>query len=408
MTRYSLGAIVLHWLIAFALAFELALGFAMPRGVEGFALFQLHKSVGISILALTVLRLGWRLAHPRPAPLEGGWAHRMAHTVHVGFYLFMLLAPLTGWALVSTAPIKVPTLLFGTLPLPHLPLADSLNDMVEEAHELLAWFGIALFLLHVAGAMRHEILLRDRLLERMAPGGSRPLGAALALGVIALGLGAFLSIGGTKPGREEPESMATSPVAASPVAEETPEAVSAVEETSPAASESPAPIPTWTISPGDRLAFKVGNGDAGVIEGSFSKWQGAIAFDPERPETADIRITIDLASASVGDSTQDGMLAGDEFFAVSRFSKAVFTARSARRTGTDRYTASGTLQLKGTSKPQTISFRLTGSGLSRKVQGSATIARAAFGVGEGAAAEGLDPNVTVNFSFDAKGTVPTE
>ncbi|MCB5426478.1 cytochrome b/b6 domain-containing protein [Altererythrobacter sp. CC-YST694] len=407
MTRYSLGAIVLHWLIAFALAFELALGFAMPRGVEGFALFQLHKSVGISILALTILRLGWRLAHPRPAPLESGWAHRMAHAVHVGFYLFMLLAPLTGWALVSTAPIKVPTLLFGTLPLPHLPLADSFNPAVEEAHELLAWFGIALFLLHVAGAVRHEILLRDRLLERMAPGGSRPLGAVLALGVIALGLGAFLSIGGAKPGGE-PDSVALAPVAPSPAAQEAADTLPAAEETSPAATESSAPVPIWAISPGGRLTFKLGNGDAGVIEGSFGKWQGAIAFDPERPETADIRITIDLASASVGDSTQDGMLAGDEFFAVSRFSKAVFTAKSARKTGGDRYTASGTLQLKGTSRPQTISFRLTGSGLARKVQGSATVARAAFGVGEGAAAESLDPNVSVNFSFDARGTVPAE
>ncbi|KPL68354.1 hypothetical protein SZ64_09620 [Erythrobacter sp. SG61-1L] len=405
MTRYSTGAIALHWLIAFALAFELALGFAMPRGVEGFALFQLHKSVGIAILALTVVRLGWRLAHPRPAPLERGLAHAAAHGVHVGFYAFMVLAPLTGWALVSTAPVNVPTVLFGIVPLPHLPLPGSINEMVEETHELLAWCGIALFLLHVAGALRHEILLRDRLLERMAPGGSRPLGGLLALGVIALGIAAFLAIGSRQAPASEAEALP-------PQAEQTAEAVlpeatpSPSEEATATAEEEPGAIPQWKIRPGGRLAFSVGNGDAGTIDGSFAKWQGAIAFDPDRPETADIRITVDLASASVGDATQDGMLAGDEFFAVSQFGKAVFSASSARQTAPGRYTAKGTLQMKGMTLPQTISFRLAGEGLHRKAQGSATIARTAFGIGEGSAAESLDPNVSVSFSFEADGTVP--
>ncbi len=405
MTRYSTGAIALHWLIAFALAFELALGFAMPRGVEGFALFQLHKSVGIAILALTLVRLGWRLAHPRPAPLESGLAHAAAHAVHVGFYAFMILAPLTGWALVSSAPVKVPTVLFGIVPLPHLPLPGSINETIEEAHELLAWGGIALFLLHVAGALRHEILLRDRLLERMAPGGSRPLGGLLALAVIALGLGAFVTIGGK--GRGEDTDASPAPFEqASPATPQPEAAPSPTEEASVAAEDEAGAVPVWTIKPGGRLTFKVGNGDAGAIEGSFGKWQGAIAFDPDRPETADIRITVDLASASVGDATQDGMLAGEEFFAVNRFGKAVFSASSARQTAPGRYTAKGTLQMKGMTLPQTISFRLTGEGLNRKAQGSASISRTAFGIGEGSAGETLDPTVSVSFAFEAYGKIP--
>lgn len=410
MNRYSSGAILLHWLIAFLLAFELALGFAMPKDSSGFTLFQLHKSIGITILVLTVIRLIWRLTHARPKPLESGITNFLAQAVHVGFYLFMVLAPLTGWALVSTAPLKIPTILFGVVPLPHLPLDTAINEATEQAHVLLAWFGIALFVLHVAGALRHEFLLRHRLLERMAPGGSQRLAMGLAGGVILLGAAAFASIGTSRPDRATNEQVAsTAPVEAveteapAPVASATP-----TDEPSEEASEEPAepgPPPSWTIRPGGRLGFSVGSDGWGQFTGTFSKWSGNIVFDPERPETADIRITIDLASASVGDATQDGMLAGEEFFSVGSYGRAVFTSRDVRATGPGRYSARGTLQLKGSSRPQSLTFTLTGQGLQRKVQGNATVSRTAFGVG-GASAEGIDADVAVNFSFDADGKVP--
>src|SRR5690606_20804928 len=129
------------------------------------------------------------------------------------------------------------------------------------------------------------------------------------------------------------------------------------------------PPPRWTIQQGGRLGFAVDNGDGG-IRGSFSAWTGAITFDPDHPESADIRIEIDLTSASVGDSTQDNMLQGDEFFDVASAAKAVWQSRSVRSTGKGRYTAQGTLTLKGKSKPQTLSFTLAGEGLRRKVEGT--------------------------------------
>jgi polyisoprenoid-binding protein YceI len=144
-------------------------------------------------------------------------------------------------------------------------------------------------------------------------------------------------------------------------------------------------------------------GNAGeTIGGSFARWSGTITMDPDRPETADIAITVDLTSASVGDASQDGMLRGAEFFDTSNFASATFRASSARRTGGNSYSARGTLDLKGQSRPQTITFRLTGSGLTRHVEGSATIARADFGIGTGSSGENLAPNVAVSFSFDAE------
>src|SRR5688572_11653385 len=134
--RYSTVAIVLHWLIALTLAFQLALGWAMPEGPSGFDEYQLHKSVGVTILVLTLARLAWRLTHRPPPPVELGWGGFLAKSVHTGFYVFLIAMPLTGWAIVSTSRIEVPTVLWGVLPWPHLPLSRGLGDLAEEAHEL--------------------------------------------------------------------------------------------------------------------------------------------------------------------------------------------------------------------------------------------------------------------------------
>ena len=105
--RYSLVAIVLHWTIAAAILIQLMLGLRMhgAHSPQTFAVFQLHKSVGITIMALSLLRLGWRLANP-PPPLPAGmagWEKALARISHAGFYLVMIGMPLTGWLMVSTS-----------------------------------------------------------------------------------------------------------------------------------------------------------------------------------------------------------------------------------------------------------------------------------------------------------------
>jgi len=209
--RYSGGAIVLHWLLALALAFQLALGFVMPRDASGFALFQLHKSVGITILLLTLVRIGWRVAHKSPPAVEGGLGGLLAKAVHVLLYAFMLGAPLPGWALVSTATIKMPTLLFGTVPWPHLPLGTAINEPMEELHELLAWMGLALIVLHILGALRHQFLMKDNLLRRMGPGGSSAVAGILGLAVVAVYFGTGMGLSSGRPPAQSAEDAATAP-----------------------------------------------------------------------------------------------------------------------------------------------------------------------------------------------------
>lgn len=180
--RYSSVAIMFHWVIATAIVGQVGLGWFMsdlPNGLRKFELFQLHKSVGITILLLSLGRLGWRLTHKPPPYAAGvrGWQRRLATAVHVGFYVMLIALPLTGWATVSASPYNLPTLLWDAVPWPHLPgLADlpparkaPVSEALGETHEWLVRFTLALLALHVAGALKHQLVDRDGTLWRMLP-----------------------------------------------------------------------------------------------------------------------------------------------------------------------------------------------------------------------------------------------
>src|SRR5690242_16903887 len=115
--RYSAVAIALHWTIAALIVLQVVLASRMEaRTPEAFAVTQFHKSVGITILLLSLARLAWRLTHRPPPEPPGlaGWERGLASAVHWSFYAVMILMPLTGWIMVSTSRITLPTLLYGT------------------------------------------------------------------------------------------------------------------------------------------------------------------------------------------------------------------------------------------------------------------------------------------------------
>ena len=181
------------------------------------------------------------------------------------------------------------------------------------------------------------------------------------------------------------------------------EAEAEVVEEEPAAEATEAavaPPPDWDIQPGGSLRFVASNAGS-ALGGTFRRWDGSITMDPDNPAGSRISIEIDLTSATLGDATQDGMLAGAEFFAVSSFPTAVFRSSDVQKTGSNSYRARGTLAIKGVTRPQTITFTLAGSGNARSVTGSATVDRNAFGVGTGEAAGGIAADVRVEFAFEA-------
>jgi len=407
--RYSAGAIILHWLLALMMAFQIALGFAMPhRGPHSFVPMQLHKSVGITILLLTLIRLGWWLVRRPPEAVEEGWTAVAARIVHLSFYAVLVLGPITGWIIVSTSPLHVPTVLFGVLRWPHLPLWPTLNRPMEEIHEAVSWIAIGLFVLHVAGALRHQFLLRDPVIKRIAPAGSVAAAMALLVATIMIYfvVGSYVSQQYFVPAMAEFRTMrARGTIPPAPAATPSEVATPKPEPTDVATLGTAAPPPLWTISGNKRLAFLIDNADT-PIEGRFNDWSGSIKMDPDHPETADIRITIKLASATVGDATQDAMLQGADFFASSSNPTATWRSTKVTQSGPGRYRASGTMTIRGRSRPQAIAFTLTGKNLKRRVVGSAIIDRTAYGIGSGEVGESLEKTVDVNFSFDAVGEAP--
>ncbi len=180
-TRYSKVAIVLHWAIAALIMFNLylALQFDTMRGLEKFNAFQLHKSVGLTVLLLSLARLAWRLTHrapPLPAEMPR-WEKFGAQAAHWVLYGLMIGIPLTGWVLVSASPTNLPTLIFKTVPWPHLgfihdlamPVRRSLENQVEQVHMLLGYSMACLIVLHVAAALKHQFWNRDEVLGHMLP-----------------------------------------------------------------------------------------------------------------------------------------------------------------------------------------------------------------------------------------------
>jgi cytochrome b561 len=175
-----------HWLGAVLVVMALGLGIYMVQFVhnpgERFELTQSHKSIGISILALTVLRLCLRGLTRAPKPEPAARAVLFAaKAAHVALYALLLMMPLSGWLMATTTPIRVPTLVFGLFALPY-PFAPDLASygLAHTAHVVLASLLASLIVLHIAAAFVHAIAWRDQTLARMwwKPRGSGPSASA--------------------------------------------------------------------------------------------------------------------------------------------------------------------------------------------------------------------------------------
>jgi cytochrome b561 len=181
--RYTAGAILLHWLIAAMLITNIGIAwyFNTLHGAAKVAPVQLHKSIGITILILSLIRLGWRLAFPPPPtpPWFGGWQKALAESVHVLFYVVMIGMPLSGWIFSSASPlIRVfPITLYGVIPWPAIgPLTTLPHDQMKAVHgvfltvhETLAKGAYLLIVLHVSGVLKHQFFDRDGMPGRMIP-----------------------------------------------------------------------------------------------------------------------------------------------------------------------------------------------------------------------------------------------
>lgn len=170
--RYTFTAMALHWLLAIAIVAVFGVGLYvddLPRSPERLQLITWHKWAGIAILALSAVRLLWRLTHRPPADLPmPSWQQRSAKAVHVVMYGLFFAVPLAGWAHSSAAGF--PIMWFGVMPLPDfVPVDKALAHDFKELHEVFAWALTAMVALHVAAALKHQFIDRDGLIARMWP-----------------------------------------------------------------------------------------------------------------------------------------------------------------------------------------------------------------------------------------------
>ena len=164
--RYDGVAIAFHWTIAAMVILNLVSGLLYRP------LFFTHKAIGITVLLLSVGRLLWRLSHRVPPPPSDlpPWQQLASRVTHWGLYVLIIVMPLTGWMLASGSSERRPLNWFGLFDIPYLPIGPGpLGEAAHEAHELLGWLTLAMVVLHVAAALRHHFVLRDRVLSRMLP-----------------------------------------------------------------------------------------------------------------------------------------------------------------------------------------------------------------------------------------------
>jgi cytochrome b561 len=171
--RYTTTAQALHWFMALLIFGLLALGFYMSdlrMSPQKLQLYAWHKWAGVSVFALLLVRVSWRLSHrpPELPPQMGQLQRRLSHVVHGLLYCLMLALPLSGWLMSSAKGYQ--TVWFGILPIPDLLAKDkALGEILESLHEALAFAMIALVVIHICAALKHQWVDRDHLISRMWP-----------------------------------------------------------------------------------------------------------------------------------------------------------------------------------------------------------------------------------------------
>lgn len=426
--RYGDIAQLLHWLIAIMIFVMFGLGWYMTdleTSAQKFALYQIHKGIGVAILGLAVLRLLWRLTHPAP-PLPAtmaGWERLAASGTHWVLYALIFAQPLIG--ILQSNAANFPIVLWGSIQLPALIGQNkALEETLLELHHLGATVMAALILAHAAAALRHHLMLKDDVLRRMIPNAA--IGTGIA--VLAIGLvGPFFvttdrgaapasqttvventaskventpaevdntgggvvnvdSSGEAGSGKEESQAGSdATPSAEAPDQEEAGEAA----ERQPTASEQDLPADAWLVGEGSALGF-LARQQGSPVPGKFERFDARIVFDPEDLDASEISVGIDVTSISTGHSDRDKTLNSASFFDTEKWPSASFKTKSITEAGEGRYEAVADLTMRDVTKEVTLPFTLTieddPNDPAREVaeaKGELPILRLDYGIGQG-------------------------
>jgi cytochrome b561/polyisoprenoid-binding protein YceI len=367
--RYGGVTKTFHWLTALLILSLIASGLfaedlpheTQAQLTEKAWYFSLHKTMGVAVFFVALLRIIWAIIQPKPGLLNAD--HKLeswlAETVHWVLYASIVLVPLAGWithaAASGFAPIWWP---FGQN-LPLIPKSTSIEHLFGTVHVISGKVLMGALVLHIAGALKHHFIDRDSTLRRMLPGeppigpmpaqhhSSAPVSTAFAIWAATLALGFGLGVAADKNGAE---------------------AAQALEQV---ASE-------WTVQDGMIGISVIQFGSS--VSGTFADWTSAISFDEtvQDGKAGEVTTTIAVPSLTIGSVTDQAM--GTDFFNADNFPTATFQADIT--VAADTYLADGTLTIKDQSVPVSLPFSLTLNGDKATMRGTTTLDRRDFAVGQ--------------------------
>lgn len=366
--RFGAVAKTLHWLTAILILTMLGLGIVASKwpfdtsdalAMKGM-LFSIHKTLGLTTFTVAVIRIGWAVVQPRPAPLPTSKIqHFAAETVHWSLYGALVLVPITGWmhhaATTGFAPILWPfgqTLFF-------VPQSVALAAVLGKLHLVFNIVLVASIFLHVAGALKHHVVDRDATLKRMLPGQvglplgivkkpfhKGPLWVAVCIWVMAAGVGAMFGLV-----KSDSADAATS--------------LEAVQS-------------EWTVTEGTLTIAVDQFGQS--VDGTFADWTAEISFSEVsgNGQHGNVTVVIAIPSLTLGSVTNEALAA--DFLDAQSFGTATYTGPILAQD--NGFVVDGTLNLVGKDVPLQLPFVVSLEGDRANATGETVLDRRDFGIGE--------------------------
>lgn len=382
-SAYGSVSKVFHWLTALLIITVIPLGLiaenlALDAPLK-VPLFSAHKTLGVIIFFVALARIIWAFIQEKPGDLHPDRRVEtlVAHIVHWLLYVALVVVPLSGWmhhaATTGFAPILLPI----GQDLPFIPKNENLAGIFGGLHWIWGKILVLSILLHIAGALKHQIIDKDVTLQRMWFGNPRlPETSApdrhRAAPIVAFAVYILAAAGAATAGLLSQETRENDTELAEVVSE-------------------------WTVSDGKIgiTISQLGN----PVQGQFDDWTAAIRFDENATGTlGSVTTTIAIGSLQLGSVAGQAM--GADFFNTDAFPTATFTADILADGIT--YVATGTLTIKGVAVPVTLPFALQLNGDTAQMAGALALDRRDFAIGQSMADEtNLGFGVTVNINLTA-------
>ncbi len=369
MNEFSRIAKFLHWSVAGLIVGQYVLAKLAENAkhndeiLQQLALLANHKSVGITILVLAIIRLIYRTRMPAPSlPLSmSAWQVNASKASHILLYGFLFALPISGWLMSSAKAYSVSW--FNVLALPDFVAPnESLAEQLHAVHYYLAEALFVIALIHILAALKHHYVDKDSVLTRMASFGNWML-----FGVtIVLVVGLFGRLFDTAPSRDSTE------------------AVPAIVEKLPTSNTEfgLSDLPIWDIDYQQSYIKFVGDQAGAPFEGQWQRWSADIQFDNSQLDKARFKVTIDVASGFTNDQERDDTIRSSDFFDVSSFPEASYSA-SVFSQSNGAYESMGKLSMKAVTSDVVLSFDVSNDGGSHVLNGTASLDRFIWNIGSG-------------------------